>query len=65
MLHILGIPIPDNMDGKVLKDIFVPDSELAEREVNLVKTEDETAGDRPDGVLDDEVMKRLRDLGYL
>lgn len=29
ILHIFGLPIPKDMDGKVLKDIFKEDSELA------------------------------------
>ena len=31
ILHILGSPIPNDMDGKVLKEIFEEDSEFAKR----------------------------------
>ncbi len=31
ILHIFGLPIPNDMDGKVLMNIFKPDSELARR----------------------------------
>lgn len=31
ILHIFGLPIPNDMDGKVLTEIFEPDSELAKR----------------------------------
>ncbi|RJS85660.1 hypothetical protein CW713_01245 [Methanophagales archaeon] len=31
ILHIFGLPIPNDMDGKVLMEIFKPDSEIAKR----------------------------------
>ena len=31
ILHIFGLPIPNDMDGKVLMEIFEPDSEFARR----------------------------------
>jgi len=33
ILHIFGIPIPRDMDGRVLKEIFKGDSEFAKREI--------------------------------
>ena len=33
ILYIFGIPIPKDMDGSVLKEVFEDDSELAEKEV--------------------------------
>ena len=33
ILHILGIPLQEDMDGRVLKEIFKEDSELAKREI--------------------------------
>jgi len=33
ILHILDVPIPKDFDGRVLKEIFEPDSSLAKREV--------------------------------
>lgn len=32
ILHILGLPIPNDMDGRVLMEIFEPDSEFSKRE---------------------------------
>ena len=32
ILHIFGLPIPNDMDGRVLMEIFKPDSEIAKRE---------------------------------
>jgi arylsulfatase A-like enzyme len=65
ILHILGIPIPNDMDGEVLRDIFSLDSDLATAEISLVKLEHNQAVHKPDSLLDQKVMKRLRDLGYL
>ncbi len=31
ILHIFGLPIPNDMDGRVLMEIFEPDSEVAKR----------------------------------
>ena len=31
ILHIFGLPIPNDMDGRVLMEIFKPDSEIAKR----------------------------------
>lgn len=40
ILHIFRVPIPKDMDGRVLKEIFKEDSELAKREIIYAK-EDE------------------------
>ncbi len=36
ILHIFGLPIPNDMDGKVLMDIFEEDSEFAKRKPRFV-----------------------------
>jgi len=36
ILHIFGLPIPNDMDGKVLMEIFEPDSEFARRKPKYV-----------------------------
>ena len=36
ILHIFGLPIPNDMDGRVLTEIFEPDSELAKRKPKYV-----------------------------
>jgi len=41
ILHIMGVPIPKDMDGRVLKEIFEDDSELAIREVTYQEIDDE------------------------
>ena len=34
ILHILGLPVPEDMDGRVLEEIFDADSEFAKRVIN-------------------------------
>ena len=36
LLHLLGIPIPQDMDGKVLQDLFEPGSPMAQRKIQWV-----------------------------
>ena len=38
ILHILGVPIPPGIDGKVLKEIFKEDSELNKKEIEFEKS---------------------------
>jgi len=38
ILHIMGVPIPRDMDGRVLKEIFKEDSELAKRDISYQET---------------------------
>jgi len=69
ILHHIGLPVPVNMDGRFLREIFHKNSEPAKREVIYqdVKEEKEKGGPR-EGLTkqdEEEVKKRLRDLGYL
>jgi len=36
VLHMFGVPIPRDIDGRVLKEIFKPDSEFAKRKTKFV-----------------------------
>ena len=38
ILHIMEVPIPDDTDGRVLKEIFEEESELAKKEILYQKT---------------------------
>lgn len=40
LLHILGVPASEDMDGRVLKEIFADDSELAKRPVEYTRTDE-------------------------
>jgi predicted AlkP superfamily phosphohydrolase/phosphomutase len=69
VLHYLGSPVPEDCDGRVLKEIFSVDSEVYQREVLY------EAMDWKEHVVDDslphrddeqaEIEERLRALGYL
>ena len=37
MLHVLGLPVPSNMDGEVLVRAFEEDSDVAKRPVRTVR----------------------------
>ena len=58
ILHIFGTPIPKDMDGRVLKEIFKEDSEPAKREV-------EYQGDVDEKELVKEKIKKLKVAGKL
>jgi len=38
VLHIFGLPIPNDIDGRVLMEIFEEDSEFAKRKINYVNS---------------------------
>lgn len=67
LLHLLGLPIPTNMDGRVLRRLFTPNSPPHQRAI----TWDETAAAAaaPGQELSQEeqaqIEQQLRDLGYL
>lgn len=67
ILHILGVPIPSDIDGKVLKTIFMPNSDLARREIKRVEIDLERRQKEPIYSEHEkrELEDRLRQLGYL
>ena len=67
ILHLMSIPIPRNIDGKVLFKIFAADSEQAKTNVQYSET---ILSKGPTGIpwsVEEEevVKKRLADLGYI
>ncbi len=67
ILHLLGVPVPEDMDGSVLVDAFRPEF-LAERPVTAGAASGTSGDDRPSGYTDEESAKvedRLQALGYL
>jgi len=69
ILHLLGQQVPDDMDGRVLEELFEPGFAAA-HPVRRRVVEDPDAqprGARRDYSADEEaeVLERLRDLGYL
>ena len=65
LLHILEIPIPQDMDGKVLKDVFESSSLIAQRKIQFAAPSEREASVGQEHVLDQTVRKQLEDLGYL
>ena len=51
ILHILGLPIPRDMDGRLLKEVFKEDSEAARREIKYQEADKK-----------DKVIHKIREL---
>ncbi len=65
-LYLLGHPVPDDMDGRVLDSIIDPE-EMARRPVETLHVEDGDGTTR-DGLSDEEqaeIRDKLMGLGYL
>jgi len=46
ILHLMNIPVPDDMDGRVLTEIFIPDSPPGKREIVYQKVASEKEKER-------------------
>ncbi|MCP4724273.1 MAG: hypothetical protein GY863_04525, partial [bacterium] len=65
-MHMLGLPVPKNGDGKVLTELFKEGSELKKKEIKYIDIKDDEESEREDSEEDkEEVMKRLKNLGYI
>lgn len=67
ILHILGVPIPSDMDGIVLKEMFEPGSEFEKAPVKIHEKSLEKRIDTGKLSKDEaeDIKKRLKQLGYL
>ena len=68
LLHMLDLPIPEDMDGRVLKEIFKENSSPAARDVAYQKPREPDAIPDEGGLSEEEieeVKRRLKALGYL
>jgi predicted AlkP superfamily phosphohydrolase/phosphomutase len=66
LLHALGEPVPENADGRVLTELFDPDSEPATRPIETRVYADERSTPSATEESDFEnVEDRLRGLGYI
>jgi predicted AlkP superfamily phosphohydrolase/phosphomutase len=68
-LHLLGVPVPDGLDGRILTELLSPDLQ-ARRPVSQARAPERDAALRGEVAgysVDDanEVANRLRDLGYI
>jgi predicted AlkP superfamily phosphohydrolase/phosphomutase len=65
-LHVMGLPIPRDMDGQVLAALLRPDSESARR-TPAYQDGSKLVSEQDEGFSEDEaavVAQRLKDLGY-
>lgn len=65
ILHIMNVPIPSDMDGRVLKEIFKPRSDPAKRDIKYVEPSVEKPKRRLRRKEKKELEERLRALGYI
>jgi len=67
ILHVLGVPVPSDMDGRVLKEIFEPKSRFVERSIkyqtSLMEKKEERG--RLSKKEKEEIKSRLKSLGYI
>ncbi len=67
ILHLLDVPIPEDVDGRILRELFVDGSEAKVREANrqsssqVGERELKKVSEKDERLMED----RLRDLGYL
>jgi len=65
VLHVMNVPIPLDMDGRVLKEIFEPESDSAKREVKRAEYPKEKVARRRLSEEERQIKERLKALGYL
>lgn len=67
ILHIMDVPIPSDVDGRVLMEIFEPGSDLANRKINYQFSPEKQEIKKYVGAREEEeeIRERLRRLGYL
>ncbi len=67
ILHIMGLPVPEDMDGRVLEEIFT-EGFLRDNPVTFTKSTDGGRGHTRRGYSEDEaeeIRNRLHGLGYI
>lgn len=64
-LHFLGLRCPDDLDGRVAKEIFTPKSDPAQRQIALRKPITDLRIQETAAVDEDSIAKQLKALGYL
>lgn len=65
ILHLMGAPIPDDMDGRVLREIFQPTSQIAQHEPEYVPAATFERERRVQTEDAEAIEDRLRALGYI
>jgi predicted AlkP superfamily phosphohydrolase/phosphomutase len=64
-VHMLGLGVPSDVDGRVRLELFAEDSEPARRPVSTVAPEGEIGSGDPDEYDDEAIKEKLRGLGYM
>ncbi len=66
ILHLMNQPVPDDMDGRVLEEVFEP-SFMAQHPVRKSKGDDSDSGQATEYSAEESaiVEQRLKDLGYI
>jgi predicted AlkP superfamily phosphohydrolase/phosphomutase len=65
ILHYIGLAVPSDCDGEVLRDVFDSGSEPALRRVHYREVSAAPDTETEHQNLDEQVVARLRDLGYI
>jgi predicted AlkP superfamily phosphohydrolase/phosphomutase len=64
-LHMLGLGVPDDVDGRVRVELFRSDSDVAMRSVRTVAAEGAVDSDAGEDYDDEAIKEKLRGLGYM
>jgi len=67
IMHILGVPIPKDVDGRVLQEVFKPESEFLQEPVTYrtFLSEPKKAEQQISRKEEAEILEKLRRLGYI
>jgi len=65
ILYIMGLPIPNRLDGRVIRDVFEPGSPEAEDQIEYKTYHVEPSLERGEFGQGEGVRQSLRDLGYI
>jgi len=69
VLALMGLPVPDDMDGHVLTEI-IADSYLAEHPIRTIPSYEPLLGERRrragvESTMDESIREQLKSLGYI
>jgi hypothetical protein len=67
LLHVMGLRVPEDMDGRVAVDLLAPAASSSQRAVTYREPISKEIGDisAADHIDEDEVLEKLRALGYI
>ena len=65
IMHIMDVPLAEDMEGQVLQEIFTPGSRLSRKEIKYQPPLRQQTDTPPKATENQHLRKRLADLGYL